>query len=398
MPSVIDQGMGTIGGLRHQGANDPYIRVGNVLNFIRGQFPGMLHQYVPVRVEPQGRDVCRILPAQSVRQFWLDADPAWASYADIVAGFKKRREAGLPGHGVKFPADTVFSPLRVVLEDHDEPIRAALTTQVVYPMRGRLGNLKANVAPVWLYVAVGVMNSVYGQAFYRLHMSTEFGTKHSPWGVNSEALHRIPLVRRDQLEVSYEHLESVAYQVHQLTIHHSEVLRAGGYPGEYQDARERLKAVISLLLALDETDERKLIDSIADLKVIDTSQPNMVEPRPDFSTLPPVGASGSAPLDRRWLWTEPETWALDSRRRNLLQEYTTYYNLRPEDTEMIGSSIRLQDPEQPALSDQEWRGRMEALRERVKRKIPKDATPAQIGADVEAACDEVRREHGARRR
>lgn len=50
------------------------------------------------------------------------------------------------------------------------------------------------------------------------------------------------------------------------------------------------------------------------------------------------------------------------------------------------------------MTDQEWRSQMEELVSEIRSKIPPDIPPEQLKADAEAACDEARREHGARRR
>lgn len=180
-----------------------YIRVGEILDFRRAHPPT-----VPVaeRTDRLTSDDCLVVRQRNIQPFRITGEPRWTGYGAIVGAFATMRRQGRSSHIAPYAADAVFAPVKVVVAERPDPLRAILTYEPVYPWRGRLGTLLPGTR-LWLaYAAVASINSSLGRISYREFL--ERSARRSPnHGLDKEALDSIPVARREYDE---RHLRAVA--------------------------------------------------------------------------------------------------------------------------------------------------------------------------------------------
>src|SRR5439155_8859057 len=90
-----------------------------------------------------------------------------AEYHEIVAAIRRRRAQGSPAKLAAYRRDQVFAPLKVLIAEHDRPLRAALVREPTYPNRAKLATLRPGRSAGMLYATLGMLNSDIGWALYR---------------------------------------------------------------------------------------------------------------------------------------------------------------------------------------------------------------------------------------
>lgn len=260
-------------------ADERYIRVRDILTIGRKNFPSGA---VPIRAEPETLDDCRLVEGAEIEQFRFTGDERWASYPEIVAEFKRPRDTS----GISpYFYEEVFAPLKVVIRDQVYPIRAVLTYEPVYPIRGKLGVPRPGQPLALVYAAVAVLNSYLGQAWYREQVSKR-DSPPRPGTAYVDALRGLPVARRDYVP---ERLDLAAQLTHQVvTLYEAERECRRDFSHALDPLRQRLAWAITALLGLDERKEQSLKQSVADLDLADARQPNLWSLDPPVYPLPPI--------------------------------------------------------------------------------------------------------------
>src|SRR4051794_22295613 len=107
-----------------------YILLRDVLEVRRGHFPARL---VSLTFEPTEPDDCLVVDQRAIRQHHFTRAERWASYPAISEAFAQLKARG--SRRRPFTDDAVFAPVKIVLAEGDEPIRAVLTFEPFYPTR-----------------------------------------------------------------------------------------------------------------------------------------------------------------------------------------------------------------------------------------------------------------------
>lgn len=194
--------------------DDDYIRVRDVLTVRRAHKPpGLVPEAAPDEPVP---DLCRLVPAGGVDRYHLQGGAAAVSYRDILSAFQaerhRRREAGGSLHHAPFPDWVVFAPVKLLIKESRPPLRAAVSSEPLYPERAKVAVCAAGTPRVWLFVALAVINSLYGQAFYLRSLRADHRTPPAD-GVDRHALGDLPLAHRTTAREYILAAADLAYQV-----------------------------------------------------------------------------------------------------------------------------------------------------------------------------------------
>lgn len=249
---------------------DPFIRLGHVLTVLRQHYPGRkLADHVDLRGESTGPTDCRIIGTKEIEQFgFLDSTRHWAPYDEIALdGFRRWREAGHTGHIQPFPPEAIFADLKVLLADRGEPLRAALAEKPTYPQRAKIIYPRAGRPRIWAMIALAIINSALGHAFYDEYHERHPGVRRSTDNVSTAALLDMPLAAADYDQEAVEHVADLAFQLSVLGEAKQECARQ--FTQATFSLRERLLGAARGALRLDESYERTLMARAHKLNLID---------------------------------------------------------------------------------------------------------------------------------
>jgi len=272
------------------GDQDDYIRVKDVLQVRRGHPPvggfGELHP------EPTGTDDCRVLESKDIQQFHLRPAGRWTKYQQIEAAFAASRLDGRASHIAPYREEFVFSPYKLVVAEAERPLRIAVSTQAVYPARGKLAVLREGISLEWLYLAAGVLNSAFGQALYRRLACEVRGRPSRPSdGVLQKAIEQVPLAHRSSSAALRHEAAQAAYRIATLC-----ELQAATGRDETEiivRLRQRFLATVSEVLQLSEDDARALLREVADFHLTDDPH-GLFTPLEQLPPMPPLTILTSA--------------------------------------------------------------------------------------------------------
>ena len=261
-------------GVRESAPGD-FVVLGDVLDFHRGHLPGTGLTPHPDRDD---LDDCLLTPQRHVRQFEFSGPEQWVNYGQILDVFVERKRAGAKAHTWPFRREVVFAPIKLVLAETDNPLRAVLTYSPVYPGRGKIATLRAGQS-VWMaYAALGVLNCAIGQAYYLANLRRMKGLDRCPHGPRVDVLSSIPVAVRGYRSRDLREVARLAYQVS--TLHEAAV--------EVSIARERIptmrehlnRAICFNLLRM--TDPQPMLETVRgmglpELPIVD-SQTSLFDP------------------------------------------------------------------------------------------------------------------------
>lgn len=193
---------------------DPYLRIGDVLEIHRAHFPGRATDFA-FSDTPQSADACQVVLAREIEQFAPRCTSRWASYSSIVRHFAEREDAS---HRTYYRYEHVFAPSKVVLHESDRPIRAYLTDEPVYPERGKLGIVRQPWLRSRALVAVAVLNSAIGLAYYHgLYAVRNGRPSRSEGGLQKPVVSSIPIAHRERPEAEINGTAELSFRVAMLT-------------------------------------------------------------------------------------------------------------------------------------------------------------------------------------
>lgn len=213
---VLSDGGHTDTHLEDTEAEERFIRVEHVLDLPRKHPPSDFES--KFKTEPTTLDDFIVARQRNIQAFHLRGPFQWADYRDVEARF---RQMIAEGKGLRpYPPSQVFAPIKVLLAEHDRPIRATLAYEPVFAWNQKLATLKPG-QQVWLaYAAVAVLNSELGLSFYREELEKVPVRARRRHGLNIDAVRRVPVARHDY---TYEQLGEVAELTHQLiTLHQAQ--------------------------------------------------------------------------------------------------------------------------------------------------------------------------------
>jgi len=194
--------------------DDPYIRLGSVLEIHKAHFPGDPARFPHYSPAPEGPDSCRVVWPDEVRQYHAPGPERWTDFKQIVGVFGRLRNAGVRTHNWHYPYEAVFSPAKVILHESDRPIRAYLTQEPVYPARGKLAVVRSPSSMAAAHVAVAMLNSALGLACYHRRFEAAFGRPpRANDALARDVLLELPLCHRDASAAETERAAELAYRV-----------------------------------------------------------------------------------------------------------------------------------------------------------------------------------------
>lgn len=265
--------------------------LGDVLEIRRQHFPSLSVALSDRRVT---LDHCRVLHGEEIQQFRFTGQELWADYNEIAAKFAERKAAGGRAKTRPYAREVVFAPVKIVLAEQDEPLRAVLTYEPVYPRRGKLALLRPGQPLAMTYAAVGVINSAIGQAYFRKLLREETGLPRSRDGISKEILAQLPLSHADAPAGQIDVVARLACKA--AAIHEAERECGRDFWQLLRPVRERLVCEICVLLCLDEAEAHALLQSVADLVLEDVLRPNLFDRGQELPPLPPVRLLSPAQL------------------------------------------------------------------------------------------------------
>jgi uncharacterized protein (DUF433 family) len=236
---------------------DEFILLGDVLEIHRQHFPT---GHVALSTGARGPDSCRVIHSGEIRQYLVVGPEAWAEYAEIVATIQRRRAQGSPAKLSAYRRHQVFAPLKILIAEHDRPLRAAVVREPAYPNRAKLGTLLPEQPTEMLYAALGMLNSDIGWALYRDIIKVGRGRVTVPDGPPKWALSTLPIAHRSHAPAE---LLQVVRLVHYLSVISEAEQRSHSDLSEHlQPLRERLVSALAALLHLDEPEARTLMETV----------------------------------------------------------------------------------------------------------------------------------------
>jgi len=302
MPLAVDIGGAAGPPLTSEGLGDRFIRIAEVLQVMRKHPPS---QGVPTAPDAEQSDDCMILHQQNIQSYRIEGEVAWASHSEILRVFDEWKGQGT--HNRPYLHSEVFAPVKVVLAEWDDPIRAALVWGPVYPWQNKLGLLRPG-QPLWrAYASVAVLNSKYGQAYYRAFLKSNPPKATKPHGLKAAAVNQIPIARRGHAPAELDRVAELAHQMMALHEAAEECLprlrgmlrRVNGYSlsfeqlyrdsfeKQFQAVQRRLDDELRRLLGLGETEEQELLELLR-LPKSESLQTEMFEPWDMLPPLPPT--------------------------------------------------------------------------------------------------------------
>ncbi|HET6387330.1 MAG TPA: hypothetical protein VFJ58_28400 [Armatimonadota bacterium] len=227
---------------------------------IRG--PNGSERRVTLAPERRGPNDCRIVTPSGIQPFHFSGAGRWADFDEIreALGREAREASG-------FSRDVVFAPLKIVITDQgrNQPVRAVLTHDPVYPQRGRLARLLPGQTLWMTYAALGLLNSAIGQALYQDLMDQHADQTSSSDDRAIDALTGLPLAPRRYDRVELERVSHLVFQVSTLYEARSEPRRPhlrSWIEAAIKPVRELLLVRLLCLLSLEKSEERRLLRSV----------------------------------------------------------------------------------------------------------------------------------------
>ncbi|MDQ2731812.1 MAG: hypothetical protein M3Y56_09155 [Armatimonadota bacterium] len=222
--------------------------------------------------QPFGANSCLLIPSDGVQQFHVSHSDGWADYDRIRESFSHEREAkkssGSPVKRSPFPHEWVFSPVKIVIADTDEPIRASMTSDAVYPKRAKVGLLRANQPLAMAFAATALLNSTVGQAYYRRLLHHHEGKARSQFGLLKSILKKMPVAAADYQDELLFRLAKETYQLSTLYRASREISILDLLPF-IQTLHGRVSSDSYALLGLSEVEVIELLLSVQDLDLKD---------------------------------------------------------------------------------------------------------------------------------
>jgi uncharacterized protein (DUF433 family) len=276
--------------------DDPYIRVKDVVKFHRAHPPARAF-LDPTTFDCQGADCCLVIPSGGVSSYLIDEPVGCVSYRALIEAFQAERldkaRRGKRLRRAPFLAWEVFAPLKLLLADRDRPLRTSATIEPVYPLRAKMGVYRATVPPIWVYVALGVINSAYGNAYYGEDLLQRTGVSHAIDGTNEKALEEIPLAHRDAERRFITAAADLAYQL--MTLREAQRALSIDVTRQLESIAIRLSGIIAIdLLKLEDAKADELRRSVRHLNLVDAPQQvqlTLFHSADELPTIPPVRLS-----------------------------------------------------------------------------------------------------------
>ncbi|HET6386912.1 MAG TPA: DUF433 domain-containing protein [Armatimonadota bacterium] len=246
---------------------DPYIRLGEILRLRRTHLP---QKELRLKAEPESIDDCRIVAQAETTQYHFRGTPRWLAYVDVEE-WRDHRRSQL-SHTRPPTREDVFAPVKIVLAEHDWPIRAVLSYEAICPTRAKMGILGPG-SSLWLaYAALAVLNSAVGQGLYREMLEEQEGRSRTPSGLSMSVLRQMPVAARNAPEGQ---LARVAHAAHQVTaLYEAQEECRADFRNLIIATRERLLGEVCALLSLSEEHARNLIESVRPLPLDDHPGPD----------------------------------------------------------------------------------------------------------------------------
>ncbi len=292
MPTATDTGRPPVPASLLQTGDDPYLLLKQVLHLRRAHF----RSSVELVSRPRTADDCLVVASDGIRPYHLTAAEPWANYDEIAGSFT--REPGQPrlAHTASYSREFVFAPVKVVVGEQDDPLRAAIAYESLYLRRGKIGVLRPGQPVAMAYCAIAVLNSAIGTALYhRLHRRIH-GAPPSEFGVSMKVLEQMPVCHR---EAPVEQVRVVARLAHQLSAlcqAEREIDR------EFYDQSEflwqRLLVEVGLLLKLRPGESQELLRTIEVLNLRDARQPGLFDTLGSLPPVPPLELLSDRQLQR----------------------------------------------------------------------------------------------------
>jgi hypothetical protein len=280
MPTITIEKGGPPGVGARPVRDEPFVRIGDILRIRRKNWPPRAGDLVELVEERESLDFCRVVEGEEIEQFRFSGPQRWADFSAIEQAFPRPR---ISSGNSPYTRDWVFAPLKVVIRDQDNPIRAVLSYEPVYPKRAKLAVPMPGQSVHRVYAAVGVLNSAIGQAYYRKYL----GRPLSGDSAYAAILRQLPVAHQDHSPDELELAAQLAYQV--ITLYQAQAeCRGRDFWQHILPLKRRLSWAIGRLLRLDEAEEEQLIQSVADLKPEDAHLANLAESWGARMTLPPI--------------------------------------------------------------------------------------------------------------
>ena len=287
MSVFVRDGITTGQSVEHGTVSDPYIRVRDILEIHRTHFPG---HYDQTHDTPSGEYDCRVVRQRDIQRFRIRGKAEWADYLQIVDTFEERRKAGRTGLTALASSGVVFARVKIVIAEQDEPIRAALTFEPVYPRRGKSALLRQGQSLWMAYAALAVLNSALGQALYRQDLLRREGRSRGSDGISLQGLENLPVARLGYEPATLERVAVLSCQIG--TLYAAEQECAHDFEEELAATHERLRWATRELLGFSIEEAEELIRNVACLDTLkdeqSSGQANLFKEPRDLPPHPPV--------------------------------------------------------------------------------------------------------------
>lgn len=267
---------------------DPYIRVKHIFKFRTAHPPPRVDlsaAAVPERHEASSLDDCLQLRSSNVARYGIAGEPRWVNFEEIDIAFDQAWGMGKGKQLRPFTREEAFAPVKLVVADHFNPIRASLVWGPAYAWQCKLAPLAEGQHLWYAYASVAVLNSRYGRAWYtRLTRAAKLRSA-KPHGVKIPILRDIPILKKgfeDSVLVRVVGLTHQLMALHEARqecppLFHEIMSRdASGYLGHAEDqvrevidtqfssVERRLEAHITRLLLDNSADEIALLQELED--------------------------------------------------------------------------------------------------------------------------------------
>lgn len=213
--------------------------------------------------QPSSLNHCLVLRDGNIKSYRWVRELRWVDFEELLVNFKaqikRQRETGKGARFTPFHREDVFAPVKVVIADRPNPLRAVLTYESIYPYRGWLGTPHEGVH-IWLaYAAVGVLNSRMGQLLYHKLHGSILEKAPAPDRLARTVLEQMPVAKRTFRK---QELHLVAQLVCQIgTLYEAENECKASFSTQIRDLEDRLGWAVEALLGLREEDVRAIEDA-----------------------------------------------------------------------------------------------------------------------------------------